>query len=338
MTEKGTTMKKALFAVLSACVWWLIIPGSAVAAGADRVATELYSRILGGRAQELENAFATEPRIDTPRTGPLRGVQQWRQFVVQEAQWLKSLGARPESLRAVKTTRAPGRVVHELMLELAQPSRTVPFKMAVVVDDVHGSARAARVYYAYADTTGDGNFLRASILPSDPATHALIAPAVRKYIDAIAASDPLAWKHFTPEGYFNGGGSMPLAGAGLKKFYSVLGGEPGGVPLSPATVTCDAQTCAIEENLASWGSIVFERDTAGLAVYDYDAATGLLRGARVYDDIGVNPFSKPGWIASNWRAISDALTRSGCKLSYRPSAEDPPPKVLVDLFTAPCAQ
>jgi hypothetical protein len=331
-------MRKMLFSALSACTWLLASPSVAIAADADRVAIELYSRILSGRAEELEKAFATEPRIDTPRTGPLRGEQQWRQFVVQEAQWLKSLGARPESLRAVKTTRAPGRVVHEIVLDLAQPSRVVPFKMAVVVDDVRGSASAARVYYAYADTAGNGNFLRASILPSDTAAHALIPQPVRKYFDAIAASDQLSWKRFTPDGYFNGGGSVPLTGVGLKKFYAVLGGEPGGVPLSPATVTCDAQTCAIEENLAGWGSIVFERDTAGLAVYDYDAATSLLKGARVYDDIGANPFTKPGWIASNWRAISDALATSGCKLTYRPKAEDPPAKVLGDFFTAPCAQ
>lgn len=331
-------MRKMLFAALSACTWLLASPSVAVAADADRVAIELYSRILSGRAEELEKAFATEPRIDTPRTGPMRGTQQWRQFVVQEAQWLKGLGARPDSLRTVRTTRGPGRVVHEIVLDLVQPTRTVPFKMAIVVDDVRGSASAARIYYAYAQTPGNGNFLRASILPPDPAAHALIPGAVRKYFDAIAASDQLSWKLFTPDGYFNGGSSVPLTGAGLKKFYAVLGGEPGGVPLSPATVTCDAQTCAIEENLASWGSIVFERDTAGLAVYDYDAATGLLKGARVYDDLGVSPFSKPGWIASNWPAISDALARSGCKLTYRPNPEDPPAKVRGEFFAAPCAQ
>ncbi len=305
---------------------------------AEKLATQLYPLVLRGDAAGLERTFAVEPRIDTPRTGPLRGVQMWQRFVTQEADWFKSMGARPETLKTVKTTKAAGRIVHEMVISLATPERMVPFKLAVVVDDVDGSASAARVYYAYAATPGKAGFLRQSILPPDPSVRATIAAPVRKYFDAIEASDQFAWKLYAPDGFFNGGSSTPLVGTNLKKFFAVLGGEPGGVPLRPATVTCDDGTCAIEENLATWGSIVFERDTAGLAVYDFDSARGLIIGARVYDDLPESAFGKPGWIHKNWAAISSALEKSGCRLTYAPTADASPAQVRREYFGAPCTQ
>ncbi|MEJ8814313.1 hypothetical protein WKW77_24730 [Variovorax ureilyticus] len=309
---------------------------AAAASDADRMATDLYPAILSGKAQGLQAVFKDEPRIDTPRTGPLRGPLAWKRFVDQEAQWLQRLGVQPGTLRAVKTTRGPGRVVHEMTVNLVLDSHTVPFKLAVVVDEAGGSATAVRVYYAYAQTPGNSNFLRPAILPPDPTVVSRIAPAVRKYVDAIAASDQFAWQLFTPEGHFLGGSTVPMTGPALKKFYAVLGAEPGGVPLRPATVTCDQGTCAIEENLATWGSIAFERDTAGLAVYDYDSIRGLLTGARIYDDLPENPFTVPGWIPRNWASISTALEKSGCRLNYRPVQEAPPATVLAEFFAAPC--
>lgn len=317
---------------------WLSLLSLTAAASseADRLAVELYPAILSGKAEKLQAVFKDEPRIDTPRTGPLRGPLAWKRFVLQEAQWLRGLGVRSESLRALKTTRGSGRVVHEMTMNLVANSSAVPFKLAVVVDEAGDAAAAVRVYYAYAQVSGDESFLRAAILPPDPAIASKIAAPVRKYVDAIAASDQFAWKLFAPDGYFLGGGSVPLAGPALKKFYAVLGAEPGGVPLRPATVTCDGSTCAIEENLATWGSIVFERDTAGLAVYDYDAERGLLTGARVYDDLPENPFTVPGWIARNWKSISAAMEKSGCILSYRPAQDATPLRVRSELFAAPC--
>lgn len=309
---------------------------TAAASDADRLATDLYPAILSGKAQGLQSEFKDEPRIDTPRTGPLRGPMAWQRFVDQEAKWLQQLGVQPGTLRPVKTTRGRGRVIHEMTANLVLDSQTVPFKLAVVVDEASGAATAVRVYYAYAQTPGNSSFLRPSILPPDPTAISRMAPPVRKYVDAIAASDQFAWKRFTPEGYFLGGSPAPLTGPALKKFYAVLGAEPGGVPLRPATVTCDEGTCAIEENLATWGSIVFERDTAGLAVYDYDSSRGLLTGARIYDDLPENPFTVRGWISRNWASISMALEKSGCRLNYRPAPEAPPEKVIAEFFTAPC--
>ncbi|WP_440532670.1 hypothetical protein [Variovorax sp. YR566] len=308
---------------------------AATAADVDRLATELYPLILSGQAQQLESSFAVEPKIDTPRTGPLRGVQMWRRFVAQESQWLTGMGVRPESLKVVKTTRNAQRVVHEFVVDVATSARTGPFKMAVVVDATGNKAAAVRVYYAYATTPGNQGFLRQAIIPSDPNVVKEVATPVRKYFEAIEASDQMAWKYFTPDGYFNGG-NAPLTGFGLKKFYAVLGAEPGGVPLRPATVTCEHGTCAIEENLATWGTIVFSRDTAGLAVYDYDEARGLVMGARVYDDLPESPFGVPGWIHKNWSLIASALEKSGCKTTYRPASDASPATVRRELFGAHC--
>lgn len=77
---------------------WIVATGlsllslAAAASGADRLALELYPAILSGQAEKYQAAFRDEPRIDTPRTGPLRGPLAWKRFLVQEAQWLKELG------------------------------------------------------------------------------------------------------------------------------------------------------------------------------------------------------------------------------------------------------
>lgn len=319
-----------------ACLYALPAMSHAGQPDADDAVTGLYGHILDGTGEEVATAFAKEPNIDTPRTGALHGKEAWVKFVTTEREWLKELGVDPKNIEVVKTTRNAKRIVHEIVLHTPNGKPLKQHKIAVVGDIDGTKVSALRVYYTYGSMTGDKKFLRPAVLSSDPAAIDQIKAPVRRYVDAIATSGQSAWKLFKPDGGFIGGSSMPLKGTGLVKFYAVLGAEPGGVPLRPATVTCDTSTCAIEENLASWGTIKFARDTAGLAVYDYDDKSGVLTEARVYDDLPDNPFTNQGWIYRNWDSISKAMVDAGCPLNYRPGASDPADKVRAAFFSAPC--
>ena len=175
------------------------------------------------------------------------------------------------------------------------------------------------------------------MLPADPGLLDEIPPPVRTYVDAIAAADFDVWKLFAQGGSLMGVPSVPYRECRLVTFYAIAMAEEGGVPLQPVTVTSDETTSAIEENLDSWGSIQFERSTAGLAVYDHDDS-GRLTAARIYDDIPVNPFSKPGLVYENWEQISSRIRGAGCEIPFIPTAQTTPLEIKKEAPFLVCAQ
>ncbi|WP_170763296.1 hypothetical protein [Ruegeria lacuscaerulensis] len=96
-------------------------------------------------------------------------------------------------------------------------------------------------------------------------------------------------------------------------------------------MTSGEQTCAIEENLASWGTINFEEDTAGLAVYANNS-NGQVTAARIYADNPVNPFSKPGWVHRNWSKIFYCIAKGGASTPFEPTADSMPQEIKMQLL------
>jgi len=287
---------------------------------ADTVAPNFYQCLLSGKISAILDAFEDEPRIDAPRSGAIFGREAVKNFLEEELSWLESLGASVDGLREVKTTSTNERVVQEVGILLPIPPVPRPIMFAMVADLRAGGIAAIRLYYCYGYLSGNQEFLRAAMLPADTTLHDTIPPAVRSYVDGIEAADFEVWKLFADGASLMGVPSIPFKGSKLVRFFAIAMAEDGGVPLQPVTVTSDDKTCAIEENLDSWGSIQFQRSTAGLAVYDYDDS-GYLTAARIYDDIPVNPFSKPGWTYDNWDLISSRMKATGCESSFVPSAE-----------------
>ena len=57
----------------------------------------------------------------------------------------------------------------------------------------------------------------------------------------------------------------------------------GGIPLGHCSATDDGARCAVEYNLTRWGRTALPPQ-AGVAVYER-GESGLLRAARIYDDV-----------------------------------------------------
>lgn len=301
------------------------------AAVADDAALGFYDHLLAGNFSAILDAFESEPNIDAPRSGAVVGRDAVGKFLEEEVSWLEGLGASIDGLRQVKETRSLERVVQEVGIQLPIPPVPRPIMFAAVTDMGVSGIRAIRLYYSYGFLSGNQEFLRAAMLPSDPGLLDEIPPAVRTYVDAIAEADFDVWKLFAQGGSLMGVPSVPYRGCKLVTFYAIAMAEDGGVPLRPVTVTSDKTSCAIEENLDSWGSIQFERSTAGLAVYDY-VDSGHLTAVRIYDDIPVNPFSKPGLVYENWELISSRIRDAGCEIPFEPTAQTTPLEIKKKLF------
>ena len=125
--------------------------------------------------------------------------------------------------------------------------------------------------------------------------------------------------------------------SGLAKVYTILLVPAGGIPLRLTTATCDEMTCALEENLGSWGDVKFSINTAGLAVYGYNDK-GQITAARIYDDLGEAPQWEPGWFAKNWPAITERLAEVGCPVKMEtPGAAATFHEILYQILRQPCA-
>ena len=298
---------------------------------ADVAALDFYEHLLAGDFSAILDSFEGEPNIDAPRSGPVAGRNAVERFLEEELSWLEGLGASIDGLRQVKETSSLERTVQEVGIQLPIPPVVRPIMFAAVTDLGMSGIRAIRLYYSYGFLSGAHEFLRAAMLPADPGLIDEIPPAVRTYVDSIAAADFNVWKLFAHGGSLMGVPSVPYRGCKLVRFFAIAMAEDGGVPLQPVTVTSDNTTCAIEENLDSWGSIQFERSTAGLAVYDYDDSAHIT-AARIYDDIPVNPFSKPGLVYENWELISSRITGAGCEIPFVPTAQTTPLEIKKKLL------
>lgn len=300
---------------------------------ADEFAASFFPMLLAGQGEELLASMDIHEGIDTPRGGRVSGNEQTlREFLAAEHVWLKEYGADAETIRPVKTTANEDRVVYELNMSFDKTPRPGGQRMAVVVDrDQDGTPADVRVYYIYGSITGDRTYHRPPVLDVNPEVLYSLAPPVLHYVSAINNSSFDAWRVFSGEGSYFNSFKYPM----LKRFYAVGTIDPGGIPLRPAAVTCDNTTCALEENLASWGEQTFANDTGGLAIYDYNDK-GQVTGARIYDDIPNLFFLQPGWMAENWEELSEMLDGADCSMSYTPKPDDDPYMLWGMLTTAPC--
>ena len=308
------------------------MPKTTGASSGRMIAPDFYSHLLAGDIDTILDTFEGEPSIDSPHCGAVVGRDAVRKSLNEELSWIRTLGASTDTLRNIKVTRSPQRVIEEVSIHLSVPPMPRPIIFAAVADLGSSGICDLRLYYCYGLLSGNRDFLRASMLPPEHGLLERIPQPVRTYVDGIAAADFDVWKLFAEGASVTGPPNIPLRGCNLVRFYAIAMAEDGGVPLQPATVTSDGRTCAIEENLDSWGSIKFDRSTAGLGVFDYNDS-GRLTAARIYDDIPVNPISKPGWIYRNWNKISTKIAEAGCATSFVPTSEMTPPEVIAGILT-----
>ncbi|HSL01384.1 MAG TPA: nuclear transport factor 2 family protein [Rubrobacteraceae bacterium] len=246
-------------------------------------AVPYYDGILAEEPGALVRSFAGEPVLDDPRVGYVEGARRLRAFVDGTVDWLRERDAVTEN---VALTLTPTRTVEEVVLHLIsdQGSR-VDLPVAIVSDrNPDRTLKAIRVYHSMWPLAGKHR-VRSSLLPADPELHAEGIPG--DYQRALAEGDLEGIvRTFEPDGYArepSGEAYLHRGTEGLRKLYSHLFANGGGILLEHCTITDDGERCAIEYNCARWGETAIPPQ-AGVAVYAR-ASSGLLAAARIYDDV-----------------------------------------------------
>jgi hypothetical protein len=243
-----------------------------------------YEGILVGQPTALVRSFAAQPQVDDPRVGHVEGVRELHAFVSGTVDWLRERDAVVEN---VALTLTECRTVEEVVLHLllGDEGGRVELPVAIVSDrNPDRTLKAIRVYHSMWPLTGEHR-VRPPLLPEDPRLHAEGTPG--DYQRALAGGDLKGIVGtFEPDGYArepSGGAYVHRGAEGLRELYTHLFANGGGIPLEHCTLTDDGVRCAIEYNCVRWG-VTDIPPQAGVAVYER-ASSGLLRAARIYDDV-----------------------------------------------------
>lgn len=246
--------------------------------------TERYlSMLIDGDVDGVKVMFSGLPWIDDPFGPRVRDDDELRVFVQERHGWMTQHDARVEHIRSTQNAH---RAVMESSLTLVVADETVALPIAVAGDLTDDPARvtALRVYHSFWPLIG-AHRVRPALLPQDPTLH--LSDVVAEYQHALANGDADAvLRTFEPDGYFRepSGGDYVFTGPALADFmHSLLGG--GGIGLQHCAACDDGVACALEFNAVRFGVELFDPQ-AGLAVYERGPG-GLLRAARVYDDVNV---------------------------------------------------
>jgi hypothetical protein len=187
----------------------------------------------------------------------------------------------------VALTLTECRTVEEVVLHLllGDEGGRVELPVAIVSDrNPDRTLKAIRVYHSMWPLTGEHR-VRPPLLPEDPRLHAEGTPG--DYQRALAGGDLKGIVGtFEPDGYArepSGGAYVHRGAEGPRELYAHLFANGGGIPLEHCTLTDDGVRCAIEYNCVRWG-VTDIPPQAGVAVYER-ASSGLLRAARIYDDV-----------------------------------------------------
>lgn len=236
--------------------------------------------LVVGRVEEIAALFVDDPLVDDPLVGRVRGAAELARLVRHGHGWLDEAAATVEPLAETCTE---SRAVAEATLALALDGGDVELPVCVVADLADGGATALRVYHSTWPLSG-AHALRPQLLPG---RELVLPPPVDAYQAALAVGDVDAVVAcFEPDGAFRepaGAGYRHAGRDALARGYAGLFAAGGGIPLVHCSVTDDGARCAVEYAVVRWGPVDVPPQ-AGVAVYER-GASGLLREARVYDDL-----------------------------------------------------
>jgi SnoaL-like domain len=234
-----------------------------------------------GDAKGIAREFAGEPVIHDPRSGRVAGREALERFVAETSVWLDEHSARGMLIAATKNEQ---REVQEWVvnLDIGEDGWNLP--IAVVLDRAPGGIGEMRVYHSLWPLTGSHK-VRPPLLTGDPSIALEGAPG--DYQRALAAGDVEGiLASYEPDATTRepSGGPYSYVGAdNIRKIYTMMFSNGGGIPLEFCTATDDGTACAIEYNAVRWGRTEIPPQ-AGVAVY-VRGRTGRLAAARIYDDV-----------------------------------------------------
>jgi hypothetical protein len=173
----------------------------------------------------------------------------------------------------------------ECVLTLVRSGDTVLLPVAIA-SDTSPDARldSLRIYHSMQPLLGF-HLVRPPVLP---AVAALVLPgAVGRYHDCLIRGDlPGILEQFAPEGELreaSGPRQVHRGVLALRRFFTLLFSNGGGLGLEHCAITDEGASCAVEYVVTTWGRSALPHQAAA-AVYER-ADTGLLSEVRMYDDI-----------------------------------------------------
>jgi hypothetical protein len=235
---------------------------------------QLYPRMIEGDLGVLR-AFGDKATVDSP----LGGKQMPPEFVSETHAWLERHDAVAGDVASVET---PGRVIHELVVDLDIDGRRVELPVMLVADVEDDCIRDLRVYHSTWPLYGNHEVRHALMnytLAEKP------AEPVGAYHDALGKGDAdAADAQFEPDGSVRepAGSAYEHSGADRTAWYAAILSR-GPIPLKLGTLTDDGTTVVYEYLVNRWGDASFPAQ-AGAAAYQR-GASGKIASARIYDDV-----------------------------------------------------
>jgi hypothetical protein len=243
---------------------------------------DVYSALIAGDAEGLLAVFATEPHLDTPLQGEVRGEDAVREFVSEQQAWLAERAA---DAKVLAVTSNQERIVVESELYLHHQGRDNDIPIAVVADLSGKGVSWIRTYHSTWPLTG-GHAIRPPLL--EPNEGLEEPEVIERYMAGISKPDLEAvLALFADNGYVRepSGSRYEHEGReGQEEFYTAALSY-GGVSLKHCTVTFDGTRCAIEYICDRLGSMEIPPQ-AGIAVYELND-TGQIQAVRIYDDVSM---------------------------------------------------
>ena len=237
--------------------------------------------LIEGDERGLRDLFRGAPRVNDPHLGWVQEAR-FEEFVEESHQGLR---IRKAVVEHVATTANGSVATEECILTMVLAGTTVSVPVAVA-GDTAADARleSVRIYHSMWPVLGF-HLLRAPML-AVPA--ALVLPdVVGRYHDCLARGDISGiLSQFAPEAALReAGGSVQVhrGTAALRRFFTVLFSNGGGIGLEHCAVSDDGISCAVESVVTAWGRSSLPHQAAA-AVYER-ADTGLLSEVRIYDDV-----------------------------------------------------
>ena len=237
----------------------------------------LMESIVAG--DTVDARFTDAATVDTP----LRGQQRFRDWAVDEHEWLIA-GA--TTVRAINHIVTDTHASAEYVLAMTRDGSDIELPLHAVAELRGDRIVALRTYHSTYSLTGE-HLVRSPLVSPDPGLEP--GAPVDAYEAAMAAGDPEALDAlFEPDGYVRepAGPAFKHQGAERMGFYGpAFSGGP--VPLRLCTVIDDGAALAFEYVCDRWGPADLPAQ-AGSAVY-IRSSGGLLEAVRIYDDVSPPP-------------------------------------------------
>ncbi len=240
--------------------------------------------LIEGDLRGILGLFSNSPRVNDPALGWVE-VALFAQFVADSRDGLRLRKAR---VAHVATTASDTRAVEECVVTLQRHGVTVDLPVALAGDVAPDALlESIRIYHSMWPLI-TAHRLRRPVLGGRPGL--LLPDVVDRYHDCLARGDVAGiLEQFEPEGELREAGRVEVHRGtdSLRRFFSSLFANGGGIGIERCALTDDGASCALEYNVTSWGRRPLVPQ-AGAAVYDR-ADTGLLDGVRIYDDVAPPP-------------------------------------------------